>query len=292
MARILANGKTEFIGIVIPFLHNHYHLEMLTQILLTYEQFGYKFLVFIGNGDKDTERQYIDELLAYKIEGLIILSFTIPSRELADLQIPIVTVEREDKYTSSVNTDNYMGGIQAASLLAKHNCDILLHLTAQIPPEVPSYGRIRGFLDLCEERQLNHSVIYKDIGTEYEVMKKNMGEILDELETAYAGMKKGIFVSNDTNANVLLNLIIRKYGRLPDDYYIVGFDDSPISREAVLPISTVGQQIDKIAYEAVSLLVEQMNERKKRRPSPLKEPVHKVVTPVLLRRETTEHEKH
>ena len=61
VARILANGKTEFIGIVIPFLHNHYHLEMLTQILLTYEQFGYKFLVFIGNGDKATERQYIDE---------------------------------------------------------------------------------------------------------------------------------------------------------------------------------------------------------------------------------------
>ena len=120
-------------------------------------------------------------------------------------------------------------------------------------------------------------------------MKKNMEAILDEIETEYSGMKKGIFVSNDTNANVLLNLLIRKYGRLPDDYYIVGFDDSPISREAVLPISTVGQQIDKIAYEAVSLLVDQMNERKKRRPAPLKEPVHKVVTPVLLRRETTEH---
>ena len=50
----------------------------------------------------------------------------------------------------------------------------------------------------------------------------------------------------------------------------------------------MGQQIDKIAYEAVSLLVEQMDERKKRRPVPLKEPVHKVVTPVLFRRETTE----
>ena len=120
-------------------------------------------------------------------------------------------------------------------------------------------------------------------------MKKNMEAILDEIETEYSGMKKGIFVSNDTNANVLLNLLIRNYGRLPDDYYIVGFDDSPISREAVLPISTVGQQIDKIAYEAVSLLVDQMNERKKRRPAPLKEPVHKVITPVLLRRETTEH---
>ena len=81
---------------------------------------------------------------------------------------------------------------------------------------------------------------------------------------------------------------MRKYGTLPKDYLLIGFDNSPISREAVIPISTIGQQIDQIAYEAVSLLVEQMDERKKRRPVPLKEPVHKVITPILLRRETTE----
>lgn len=69
---------------------------------------------------------------------------------------------------------------------------------------------------------------------------------------------------------------------------MVGFDNSPISTESVIPISTVGQQIDRIAHEAVSLLVEQMNERKKRRPVPLKEPIHKIITPVLLRRSTTE----
>ena len=55
-------------------------------------------------------------------------------------------------------------------------------------------------------------------------------------------------------------------------------------------ISTVGQQIDKLAYEAVRLLVEQMNERKKRRPAPLLEPVHKVIAPTIFRRETTERE--
>ena len=87
---------------------------------------------------------------------------------------------------------------------------------------------------------------------------------------------------------MLLNLLVRRFGHLPDDYLIVGFDNSPISREAILPISTVGQQIDKLAYEATALLVEQMNERKKRRPVPLEHPVHKVITPVLFRRETTE----
>ena len=86
----------------------------------------------------------------------------------------------------------------------------------------------------------------------------------------------------------MLNIIFREYGCLPDEYRIVGFDDSPIAEEAVIPISTVGQQIDKIAYEAVELLVGLMNERKKRRPKPQTELVHKNVTPILLRRNTTD----
>ena len=36
-------------AMIIPNLTNHYYSEMLNRILLTYEQFGYSFLVFIGN---------------------------------------------------------------------------------------------------------------------------------------------------------------------------------------------------------------------------------------------------
>ena len=288
VARILANGKTEFIGVIVPNLFLHYYSEMLDKILSTYEQFGYKFLVFIGNDDEENERRYIKELLAYKIEGLIILSHTIPSKELAALNLPIVTIEREDRYVCSVNTDNYMGGYQATSLLARHNCDVFIHINSSSDKNVPAYGRIKGFLDVCTEKDLTHELILKEMGNSYESLQEHLSAIICHLEQKYKKQKKGIFLSNDTQANVFLNLLMRKYGSLPDDYLIIGFDNSPISREAVLPISTMGQQIDKIAYEAVSLLVEQMDERKKRRPVPLKEPVHKVVTPVLFRRETTE----
>ena len=106
----------------------HYYAQMLSQILSTYETFGYKFLVFEGNRDKTIEQQYIQELLAYKIEGLIVLSHTISSQELASYNIPTVTIEREDQYACSVNTDNYMGAVQATSLLFKTTCDILFHL--------------------------------------------------------------------------------------------------------------------------------------------------------------------
>lgn len=288
VARILANGKTEFVGIIIPDLYHHYYSEMLNQILSTYETFGYKFLVFIGNKDEETERNYIQELLSYKIEGMIILSHTIPSKELAGLPIPIVTIEREDEYISSVNTDNYMGGYQATGLLARHRCDVFIHINSPTSEKIPAYGRIRGFSDFCTEYNLAHEIILREFGHSYESAGPQFVTILEHLSSCYAGKKKGIFVSNDTHANVLLNLLIRQFGQLPDDYLIVGFDNSPISREAVLPISTIGQQIDKLAYEATSLLVNQMNERKKRNPVPLEHPIHKIITPVLFRRETTE----
>ncbi len=92
----------------------------------------------------------------------------------------------------------------------------------------------------------------------------------------------------DTHANSMLNIIFREHGALSDEYRIIGFDDSPIAAQAILPISTVGQQIDKIAYEAMELLVKLMDERKKRRPIPQTELVHKKITPILIRRETTE----
>ena len=64
VGRILASGKTEFVGVIIPNLYLHYYSEMLNQILATYEKYGYKFLVFAGNARADIERKYIEELLA------------------------------------------------------------------------------------------------------------------------------------------------------------------------------------------------------------------------------------
>ena len=287
VARILANGNTEFIGVIVPNLYLHYYSEMLNRILSTYEEYGYKFLVFVGDENKNIERQYISELLAYKIEGMIILSHTISSKELASYNIPIVTIEREDEYVCSVNTDNYMGAVQAASLLVKSGCDILMHINSPVPENVPAYGRIKGFEDICSERNVVHNVILTQLGNTFEENKEKLTQLVDEIEDKYPNKKKGIFMSNDTHANILLNILIRKYGTLPDNYSIVGFDNSPISSEAVIPISTVGQQSELIADEAMKLLVMQMNERKKRKPVPLKEPIHKIVTPILIRRETT-----
>lgn len=287
VARILANGKTEFIGVIIPNLYMHYYSEVLNQILKTYETFGYKFLVFTGDDQETNERKYIQELLSYKIEGMIILSHTIPSRELASYNIPIVTIEREDQYVSSVNTDNYMGGVQATSLLAKTGADVLIHINAEFSSQIPSYGRIKGFTDICKEYKIPHELILTDTGHSYEETSQILKNLIDDIDIRYTGKTKGIFLPNDTFANIVLHHLIRRYEKLPDDYKLIGFDDSPVSREAIVPISTVGQQIDKIAAAAMEILNVQIKESHKRKPALSSEPVHQIIPPILIHRETT-----
>ncbi len=288
LAKVLANGKSEFVGIIIPNLYFHYYSEMLNKILASYEEYNYKFLVFIGNHKKEVERKYIQELLAYKIEGLIVLSNTISSEELKSYNIPVVTIEREAKYVCSVDTDNYTGAAEATDLLIKNNCDVLIHINNIFPDYVPSYDRIRAFIDVCDNNNAKYELIRENFGYNYESVFAKMQNIFNEIDEKYLGQKKGIFLSNDTYANIFLNLVIQKYGNLPEHYRIVGFDNSPIASEAVVPITTIAQQIDKIANTAMDLLVLQMNEMKKRKPIPLKEPIHKQIAPVLIKRNTTD----
>lgn len=190
LAKVLANGKSEFVGIIVPNLYLHYYAEMLNQILNTYENFGYKFLIFASKSNEETERKYIQELLAYKIEGMIILSHTISSKELASYQIPIVTIEREDQYVNSVNTDNYMGAVQATSLLQKNNCDVLFHINSNVAKDVPAYGRIQGFEDICQEYHIPHELIIRDLGHSHQEIHACMSEIYEYIKTKYPSQKK------------------------------------------------------------------------------------------------------
>lgn len=287
LAKVLANGKSEFVGIIVPNLYLHYYSEMLTQLLATYANYHYKFLIFMSDKGAAEEENYIDELLAYQIEGLIVLSHTLSSEKLASYHIPIVAIERESMHISSVTSDNYMGALQATSLLIRDKCDILIHINVDVPKYVPAYDRIRAFEDTCTEHNIPYELSLNVSGDSYNDLFSQMKVIFNNIDEKYPDKKKGVFLANDTYANMFLNLVIQKYGCLPDSYEIVGFDNSPIANEAIIPITTIGQQIDVIARTAMDFLVRQMDNRKQSNPEPDLAPTHKKIAPVLIRRETT-----
>lgn len=286
VGRILASGHSEFIGIVIPNLYFHYYAALLECLLSTYDQYGYKFIVFSASEHPELERKYLSELKAYNIEGLITLSHTISSYELKQLDLPVVGIEREADHISGVSCNNYEGARLAAKCLHEHQPDMLFHINVQVPENIPSYQRIEGFSTYCKEHDIPYEVRYLEMEKEnYEGVRKGIKQLFDQIEEQYPNEKKGVFLSNDTYASIFLNLIHQKYGRLPDTYHLVGFDNSPVSEEAMIGITTIDQNIPELAHQAMELLIPLMEERKKRRPGHI-EPEHAVVEPHLIRRQT------
>ncbi len=291
LAKVLANGRTEIIGVVVPTLYMQYYADLLSKLLAAGESYGYKFIVFSSNEDREAEKRYLSELMAYKVEGLIMISHATPSQELAALKIPVITIEREDQFVNSVNTNNYQGGLSATRHLVEIGCEVLIHINGDLLTLSPAYGRIRGFREIAESSGLEKREYLQRLGIEYHDIREKMIPIFTDLENSFPGKKKGIFVSNDTSANVLLNLILQKYGKLPDDYKLIGFDDSPISWEAALPFSTIRQDTRAIAEDAMELLVRMMDGRKQRIPVISKALVHHVIDTELIVRETTVERK-
>ena len=258
VARILASGRTEFIGLIVPNLYFSFYGEMMERFLKSYDRYGYKFIVF-GGGSEELERQYINELRSYHVEGLIVLSHTIPSFELASYGIPLVAIERDDLYINSVNTDNRAGGAAAAQLLCDCDCDVLIHINKGGDDfRIPAHDRIEGFLDVCEERRIPHEIRLYEPEHSYEDLVEQITRILESIIADWPGKRKGLFCSSDTIANSVLNELFRRFGRLPDDFRIVGFDGCSISRRSVLPLSTVEQQLDLLVEGAMDLLIEQI----------------------------------
>ena len=291
LARNLAKGKTEYIGVIIPNLYLHYFSHLLNNILQTYEEFGYKFMVFVEGENEEEEKQYIRELMSYQVEGLLMMSHQIPSASLAQLGIPVVGIEREDQFISSVNCDNYAGALEAVRLLESHHCDVYLHINTPTNVLTPAYQRIVGFQDYCNKHHLPNEVIVRSMGNEYGKILPVMTSLFDNIEAWYKGKKVGIFFADDTRANCFLNLLVRKYKTLPPNYKLVGFDDSPIATEAVYSLSTVGQKTEIIAREAVRMLIGEIRARKEaKNGQELSKPQHKVIMPELIKRESTELE--
>ena len=80
---------------------------------------------------------------------------------------------------------------------------------------------------------LLNQMILTDTGHSYEESSLILKDLLETIDSKYQGKTKGIFLPNDTFANIMLNHLIQKYGQLPDDYKIIGFDDSPVSSKSL-----------------------------------------------------------
>lgn len=285
VGRMLANGQTELIGILTPQFFFPFYAHLINDILDTFRDNHYKFIVFTCNGDEAVEQRAIAELTAYRVEGLLVLSHTLPSRKLADLKLPVVTIERENEYTCSVDSNNYSGAVSAAEKLLADGCEVLVHINSTEHPQAPGMKRIQGFQDTCRQHGALARLFLHEYPQDFALTRARVEEVLAQVEAEFPDKKVGFFVSNDTFAQLLVNRLVREGRQIPAEFEVIGFDDSPVAQQTVVPVTAVRQNIRMMASTAMHLLERQIAAyRCGKDAAPLQ---HAVIEPALIVREST-----
>lgn len=276
LARILVTGESNLVGVIFPHLHLSFYTELLNQLIKRGMEKGYHFIVYTSRNSREEELQIIQNLISYRIKGLILLSHLLSAQDIENLPIPVISVERAGGNFKQINNDNFTGGKLAANLLIRNGCDVFLHINNDFQEDWPSFKRILGFeymvKDLPYERFIEHDFTDTYTPKAAESMKKLIHHIIDK----YPGKKLGVFCSNDDIANLFERQCIKQNIAIPDTVELIGYDNSPVSDYAVYPISSIDQNISLIAQIALQSLEDYI-------------PYESMVPATLIEKETTSH---
>lgn len=254
VARILVTGKSNLVGVIFPQLHLSFYTELLNQLIQFGEEKDYSFIVYTSRDTKEEELNVIDMLKSYRVKGIILLSHILDSEDIEKLDVPIISIERAGGDFCQINNDNYTGGKLAGEKLMADGCEVLIHINNGYYEDWPSFKRIVGF-EFSVKDTLHETIIREELTDPYsEGASTTMSAVLDNLLEKYPNKKIGVFCSNDDIANMLQRDCIRKRVRIPEDLEIIGYDNSPVSDNAIYPITSIDQNIPLMAEIAVNSL--------------------------------------
>ncbi|MBE7725677.1 MAG: LacI family transcriptional regulator [Enterocloster citroniae] len=252
VARSLSKSKTNTIGVIVPHIVHPYFAKLISNLEKAASDRGYKMLLCNSREDQNREQEYLDMLKSNRVAGLILCSARVKTESLADLGIPVITIERSvGAGTASVECDNYQGGIMAAEHLIACGCKYIINLGGVEQTKMPADSRETGFLDVCGRYGVT-AIGKKSLEDEYYAMEYH--EYIEKIimENPQAD---GIFASSDLLAAQVLQVCAKLGIRVPEQMKVVGFDDVNVASLTTPPITTIHQPVREMAETAVELII-------------------------------------
>lgn len=212
-----------------------------------------------SNATQEEERQHVEAFLRNGIRGIILTPRTAYSQgtceRLRKENLPVVLLDGilpgydED----FVSVDNRKGTFLAAMHLIELGHRRLAYIGYDTPDDFPCKPeRLAGFLDACQQAQVEVPGPWRIDATE-----QNYRETLVPILQA-PGRPTGFVTYNDAWAVRIANLARELNLRIPEDLSVVGFDDSSMSKNDVVPITTVHPEFRQIGMMAVNLLIDKI----------------------------------
>ncbi|MFL2138976.1 LacI family DNA-binding transcriptional regulator [Desemzia sp. FAM 23991] len=285
VAKTLRMQKSNTIGMIVPDINNEFFASLINRIEKFFFEKGFSTIICNTDKDQSKEESYLKSLDSKLIDGLIFIS----GHEKVDeshlsRNIPIVCIDRDPDVSTNISivgSNHYEGGLLATRHLIKKGCKKIVILTKE--KNISSVNdRVKGYKQALTEasieidNQLFIGVPAMDKHN-FELGKEGISQVIDkQIEF------DGVFATNDWIAYGALKELMNRGYKVPKEVKIVGFDNDTIAKYSPLGITTINQNISKIAEEASTLLYNLMENTEKKTVD------YRVTVPVnIIERETT-----
>ncbi|MFJ8357790.1 LacI family DNA-binding transcriptional regulator [Streptomyces sp. NPDC093984] len=280
-ARLLRSSRSRLLGVQFG-LHHPFHTDLVEGIYAAAEPAGYQ-VALSAVAPSRGERQAVEALLADRCEALVLLGPEMPVARLADLaaQVPVVSVARRLRPAPPgvdvVRTADDEGARQAVDHLVALGHRAIVHIDGGRAPGAAD--RRRGYRTAMNRHGLaGHSRLLPGGLTEED------GARAARALLAEGPRPSAVLAFNDRCATGVLDAFLRAGVSVPGEVSVVGFDDTRLARLAHIDLTTVAQDIPRLAELAVGRAIARLEGERDSETAPGKETV---IAPRLVVRGTT-----
>ncbi len=270
LARGLYTQRTKSIGVILPEITNHFFAKMFLEIEKAAIEYGQTVFLCNTLSDYKLEDFYTARLAEKQVDGLILLgghaNETKTNAQFVALlkrdvfPTPVVIINGKlDNYTENtavVSSDEHEAMFQAIS-----------YLTGLGHRKIGFLGGKRGIMStdikLKALKQASQQKVFilkkewiKHSDYTYQGGVNAMNALLCEKELPTA-----IIAINDEAAAGIVNTCIAKGYHIPNDFSVLGFDNSAISTTTLPSITTLSHPYKALGSISVDLINQMINEK-------------------------------
>ncbi|QQN74388.1 LacI family DNA-binding transcriptional regulator [Croceicoccus sp. YJ47] len=261
IASKLRRQKTGVVGVIIPLGHDRnqqisdtFFMTLLGHLADELTEYGYDLMLRRVIPDQDED--WLDRFIrSGMIDGVVVIGQSDQFDRIEDVAngyLPMVVWgnHQEGQRHCVVGTDNRLGGKLAAENLVSAGATSLAFLGDTQPIEFAA--RFGGAKDVAARMGVTIRALPTHLSAD-----RMGGEIARHLRKIQ-GEVDGIFAATDAIAVACLKELREHDIDVPGEMKIVGFDDLPIARQTVPPLTTVRQDIAAGAKGLVDLLMRRL----------------------------------
>lgn len=253
LARALSHGKTSSVGLIVPDIANRYFGELARALADSAARRRHTLLIGDSGLLQSRESAHIDDMVARRIDGLVMVSLE-DEPDLTPLLragIPVAMLQpmSRNANVSCISTDFTAAAHDAVTHLLSHGYRSITLLNRPADSAGVRMHR-EGFLSAIAQSKFRVEVT--ELRSEI-----SRGDAAAVIERAFTGSRhsRAVYCTTDEQAVGVIFACHRLELAVPDDVAIMGFDGTEHSAYSLPPLSTVSQSIPRMTERAVEVIL-------------------------------------